>query len=1019
MLTLIESKIQKLVDRTEPKIIDIITYVLMLISTSITLYLFVSSLEIMKSPIIRIHSNYIYTLNILLIILLFFFTMLGDKTSKPVNRPRIFLYSAINLTVITYALLSEVFNYSFTLLIDKLLEVADVPTFLIHTNVRIVTVFMPLLIVGVVFYKSIQIPFIKAYSDQLLEYKLDILTRVIYEINDNKVYLNICEDVATGEIIKVPEEITFRHELLIGNSGSGKTALNLRPDLGQLFYKKAYFREKLKELTYLALEKRLCYINAPITNAYFNKYFSMKFITPYDDKKDEFVKLFDEYIIGVRSSERILYDENFKGNGQDKITKEYPIIFHNNLDKLTIEINAYYNGMIKDEIKLDINSEINEKVECDDYLISITKKPYLREIRDDDGEVVIEHIVKEIENEETEERKVFSEYLELIITPRNTSKFGKYKFSATIEEKGNGKIIYRDLGIMVIAPDGGLAKDTYKIGKENGIKVHRIDPKMEEIRKGNVSKINPLLVGSPEKAADVVSSIFIAMDQGTGGKDSNPYYTNASIRAIRNVVILLRVAYPILNNNANPILTDVLDILNNFSLVQPYVFELEKDDNLRMRWKSVIDYFKTSFFPPVLDGTGKPMLNSNIGSKTKKTEDAISGIINQLDNFLGREEIRYILCDREESLNLSEVLENGDCIGVSTRQSDLGDILGKAFALMIMLSMQNAVLGRYSEDEEPEIPYHIKIDEFPFYLNDQTKVFFTFARKYKAAVTAAVQNLGQLEEVNKIFREIVFTNCSTKIVLPGANVEDREYFCKYFGIVEEFDITTSVTSNPVITENPRYSEAARGTLTEKSRVPEQDLADLEFKRCYYSTVNKKGKSIIGKGYIDFLKLTDKNTIKVKEYDFEKFNKNEDTVSILENDNNIDTSSSNKESDDCKIDTNELNHILIDALELDNVESLICQDSVFSSNENLCIKENDELSLNGIDILISNENEKDKVSQIKEDDKEERELLDFLEDSINNQEKPMEEKDIEETNNYSYSFNGDIDTMDINIKGLKD
>ena len=114
----------------------ITTYVLMLISTSITLYLFVSSLEIMKSPIIRIHSNYIYTLNILLIILLFFFTMLGDKNSKPVNRPRIFLYSAINLTVITYALLSEVFNYSFTLLIDKLLEVADVPTFLIHNKCK-------------------------------------------------------------------------------------------------------------------------------------------------------------------------------------------------------------------------------------------------------------------------------------------------------------------------------------------------------------------------------------------------------------------------------------------------------------------------------------------------------------------------------------------------------------------------------------------------------------------------------------------------------------------------------------------------------------------------------------------------------------------------------------------------------------------------------------------------------------------------------------------------------------------
>ena len=47
---------------------------------------------------------------------------------------------------------------------------------------------------------------------------------------------------------------------------------------------------------------------------------------------------------------------------------------------------------------------------------------------------------------------------------------------------------------------------------------------------------------------------------------------------------------------------------------------------------------------------------------------------------------------------------------------------------MIMLSMQNAVL-RYSEDEEPEIPYHIKIDEFPFYLNDPNESIFYFCKK--------------------------------------------------------------------------------------------------------------------------------------------------------------------------------------------------------------------------------------------------------------------------------------------------
>ena len=73
--------------------------------------------------------------------------------------------------------------------------------------------------------------------------------------------------------------------------------------------------------------------------------------------------------------------------------------------------------------------------------------------------------------------------------------------------------------------------------------------------------------------------------------------------------------------------------------------------------------------------------------------------------------------------------------------------------------------------------------------------------------TVAIQNLAQLEEVDAIFRQIVFTNTATKIVLPGAIVEDREYFSKYFGIKETFETMTSVVSNPVITERPNYSES--------------------------------------------------------------------------------------------------------------------------------------------------------------------------------------------------------------------
>lgn len=859
---------EKFIDDLKPKLVDKIAYGIIAYISIVAIYLFISTLDIIHTPILKLHSIIIYTITIILSIFLFFFTMLGEKTKKPVYRPQIFLLIATVLALLTYSLLAEILNYTFTLLIDTLLKVTEVPSFLIITNVRIFTVFIPLLIVILVFSKSLAIPFNKVYEKELLEYQIDLFTRTVYKIDDNKVTIKLCEDVETGKPIIVPEEITYRHKLIDGSSGSGKTALNIRPDLAQLFYKKALFRENLKRLTYKALEEGLCEINKNITNKYMNDNFSMDFINIKDGKKEEFLDLFKDYIIGVRESSRRLYTDNISFSSDKERKIEVPIKLHSDIKKIEIILNVFQNKLIKETINLNFEKNIDKFIDNSLFDINIIKNPYTEKYINEDGEEEIRYIQKEIGTSQSN-KDIYSEYLDISIKPKGDN-YSNHSIEIIVNEESNGKIIYRDLGVTVIAPDGGLSKDTVEIAEENNIKVHKIDPKKEEIDKGYIAKFNPLLVGSPEKAGDIVSSILVAMEQNSG-KDANPYYTNASIRAVRNVIILLKVMYPIIHNGKNPILTDALEILNNFKLAENYVEKMKEDTYLSVRWKSVIDYFETSFYKQEYDEVEKkPVKNSHIGSKTKKTEEAIGGIINQLDNFLGREEIRYIFCDRENSLNLSDVLEKGECIAISTRQSELGDVLGKAFALMIILSIQNAVLGRYSEDENAEIPYHLYIDEFPFYINDQTKVFFTFARKYKCSMTVAIQNLSQLEEVSDIFRQVIFTNCTTKIVLPGANVEDREYFAKAFGIVEEFETMTSVTSNPVITENAKYSEAARGQLQEKNKVSEQELAELKFKRCYYTTVDKKGNTVTGKGYLDFVKLTDNNTIKSKDYDFERF-----------------------------------------------------------------------------------------------------------------------------------------------------
>lgn len=357
----------------------------------------------------------------------------------------------------------------------------------------------------------------------------------------------------------------------------------------------------------------------------------------------------------------------------------------------------------------------------------------------------------------------------------------------------------------------------------------------------------------------------------TNGQEGNPYYVNASVRAVRNITILIKVMYPLIKA-INPTLEDVLDILNNFNLVVPMVNEMKKDDYLRNRWSSVISYFEASFFPPDVDDKGKVIPGVTIGAHRKKTEEAIGGIINQLDNFLGREEIKYILCNREDSLDLAEVIDKGECIAIATRQNDLGERLGKAFALFFILSMQNSILSRYSEDENPEVPHYIVIDEFPFYINDATKVFFTFARKYRCSLTVAIQNMAQLREVSDIFRETIFTNTSTKILLPKSNVEDREYWSKFFGIEEKFEMQTGVTQSPLFVDSPSYSESHRGTLTDKQRITEQDLNEMKFKQAFYTYTNSKGRQRVGKGITDFYKADEANVVEPQTFNFACFNR---------------------------------------------------------------------------------------------------------------------------------------------------
>lgn len=829
----LKNKFQDFIDKLQPSKVDRYIYISMIISSIMTCYLFISTFTIFFNIEINVHSKILYSVLIINAVMVFYLSLLGEKLSKPVLRPRIYLFTTTSIAILTYSVLAESFNSFFVGVINTLIDMTTVPIFVVQTNSKILTVLVPVIIVSIGFYKSMTIAFKKEYKSDLQEYTVDFLTRNVEKIDKYNIDCKICEDFETGQPIYLTEKQSFRHMLIAGNSGSGKTSLVLRPYISQLFYKKALFREELKQLTLEALNEGLCEIKVPVTNKYFNENFSMDLIKINDERKDEFLEKYKKLILGVRATDNQIYNSVVK-NGFTSI--DIPI--KKDVIKTIVHVTTLIAGIEEEEYTITYNSSelMPKNIENDKYSIRI--KPYSNKEESSRTGIDIEFACK-LDNKDL------------------------YTYKVVVNQDTKGKIIYRNTGVTTIAPDSGLGEQTVKIGKANGVKVYKIDPKLEEIRKGHIATYNPMMLGDPEKTGDIIASILIGMEDG----EIDSYYKNAGMRAIRNLTILLRVAYPIVKPGKNPTLIDLLELMNDFSKAEILCEEIKKDKVLVGRWKTVIEYMESNFYEMKVDGQGNRVKGTNYGINRKKCQEAITGTINQLDNFIGREEIRYILCNEEQGLNLNDVLENGECIAIATRQAELGDVIGRAFALFFIMSIQTAVLSRYSEDEAPEIPYEILIDEFPFYLNDQSKIFFTFSRKYKCSVTCVIQGIAQLREQSETFREIILTNTNSKLILPGSNVEDRMYYSELLGFEDVFEVQTGISSTPMFSDNARYVESKSGTITEKNRVSKEELATLKFKNCYYSVTDVKGNMKIGKGTLDFLDLTNENTIKNNILDF--------------------------------------------------------------------------------------------------------------------------------------------------------
>lgn len=424
----------------------------------------------------------------------------------------------------------------------------------------------------------------------------------------------------------------------------------------------------------------------------------------------------------------------------------------------------------------------------------------------------------------------------------------------------SGKIVYKDIGMTLLTPEYDSAERMMGIAKNFNLKVNVIDP-----FNPNSVGLNPFAYGSAGEIAGFISAIISATYSAKHTQEEELFFMNSSAQAVQNLTIILADMYPRLHNGDLPTMEDMLDMLNDFDLVEDMCRKIEEDPELAQKHKLQLGYFRKHFY--------------NEGVMRSETEKYVHLAITQLDSLLRVEALRKILCSRTNNINFDNVLANGEVTIVCTRRGDLGGILHKTFGLYFILAMQRAVLKRPG-NEDSRIPHILYIDEFPEYLTGSTLGVITLYRKYKVGTIVTAQSLEQLKKT-PTSEKTILSNTTAKFVLGNLSAEETQFWAEQFGYKRDWLFSQDMSIKPEgsgdqfgiaggSAKSVSYGDLKGVKWGYKKRYDVGKFDNMKFKHCGFMVKDDTGKAFVGLTTLDFMASKYKEPHKSKNFDFAKY-----------------------------------------------------------------------------------------------------------------------------------------------------
>lgn len=402
-------------------------------------------------------------------------------------------------------------------------------------------------------------------------------------------------------------------------------------------------------------------------------------------------------------------------------------------------------------------------------------------------------------------------------------------------------------GLTVLAPDDSLTDDVCRLCDVRSIPYNRIDAVRDSNgqRKKNIIGLNPFYLSpnlDPEtrnqlivKKAVIFSDVMQAITDLKGKADS--YFTGLNRQMIANLAILVMATVPILRcRQATP--TDLQSIINNFNLLIEYVDKLEEIDGSTKQYTFIVQYVREDL----------------LGKGRDKMEDQSRGTRNIINEFLLMPANREIFCS-QDSIDFDRALANGE-ITVCNYNLASGDTDAVAFGLFFLLSFNNAVLSRPGT-EFTRLPHFFYLDELPVLIHPSLEKNFSLFRKFRVAMTVAIQTLDQMEknDITKYLKGVIL-GCAHIIVFGRSSLSDMEIFSSLAGVHDVTEMQKSTTETAITDDSPQYSYSSREMTTQKNLLEEIDIRMKDFQQVTFFTTRDGRPLPALSGVVNFLNPTD-------------------------------------------------------------------------------------------------------------------------------------------------------------------